>query len=361
MFAPAGVEMQTWSALVLLLLFVVVFSLSQPYEQTYLNRLERSALSINVITLLCGLGLFTNDGLDEDAKSQGFALLLTLCIVGLNAMFVVNVGRTFVEHSTYCIVIKKWRRKQKNAETTTTPAVVVVPKHLYVLKMQSQVRASVLMQRAKADVSESARGKPTNRLRGRVQSQFAHSVVKNASEQAQLKIKQLEKRKKKSLSRLQFRLNQRKSLIPLTTLLTTEPNVAKPIPANVLGAVPPPIVDPNNSEVVSELKRTKYKASLVTALKSKEHAIIEERSDPTTGRVYYVDKVTGHSTWTDPRRVDTTDLTTTASTITTTTPTNDNMKLTTTTVWIEQMDPSSGRVYYANKVTGETSWTKPIN
>ena len=56
-FGPFGTSMQTWAALVLLLLFVVIFSLSEPYEHAWLNKLERSALSINVLTLLSGLGL----------------------------------------------------------------------------------------------------------------------------------------------------------------------------------------------------------------------------------------------------------------------------------------------------------------
>ena len=71
LFAPAGVMMQTWAALCLLLLFLAVFLLSQPYDDTYLNRLERSALSINVITLLLGLGLFTNSVAGDDAHSTG--------------------------------------------------------------------------------------------------------------------------------------------------------------------------------------------------------------------------------------------------------------------------------------------------
>ena len=52
-FAPAGVMMQTWAALVLLLLFFVVFLLSQPYSERYLVR--KSCLDVVVcgIVLLC--------------------------------------------------------------------------------------------------------------------------------------------------------------------------------------------------------------------------------------------------------------------------------------------------------------------
>merc|ERR1719272_447388 len=98
LFAPAGVMMQTWGALALLLSFLVVFSLSQPYQQDYLNNLEHGALSISVVTLLCGLGLFTNEQSDEDAKSETFAVFLTVAIVFLNVMFILNVIKTFSLH-----------------------------------------------------------------------------------------------------------------------------------------------------------------------------------------------------------------------------------------------------------------------
>ena len=201
--------MQTWSALVLLLLFVVIFSLSQPYEETYLNHLERGALSINVITLLCGLGLFTNDSVGEDAKSPGFALFLTLSIVGLNAMFVLNVGWVFFQHSMYCTVCKRWRRK--------VSAVVVVPQvsisqerrsdaHLYaIMKMRMGVQLH-----AKANAKEKRRHKGRGGLKRKDTAAVVNLVVKNASEQAQLKMKQLEGRKRSSMSRLKSRLEKRK-------------------------------------------------------------------------------------------------------------------------------------------------------
>jgi len=72
--APAGVMMQTWCALVFLLCFLAVFLVSKPYEQEFLNNLERSALTISIVTLLCGLGLFTNKKAGKDAESKGFAV-----------------------------------------------------------------------------------------------------------------------------------------------------------------------------------------------------------------------------------------------------------------------------------------------
>jgi hypothetical protein len=46
LFAPAGVMMQTWAALVLLLIFLAIFLLAQPYDEPYLNSLERSVREI---------------------------------------------------------------------------------------------------------------------------------------------------------------------------------------------------------------------------------------------------------------------------------------------------------------------------
>jgi hypothetical protein len=118
-FAPAGVMMQTWAALVLLLLFVVVFSLSQPYEEAYLNNLEGCALSINILTLLFGLGLFTNDQASEDAQNATFATIITICIVIFNLLFVVDVARTLGEHSQYCAVCSKSKRSSQVTQVET--------------------------------------------------------------------------------------------------------------------------------------------------------------------------------------------------------------------------------------------------
>jgi hypothetical protein len=115
-FAPSGVMMQTWAALVLLLLFLVVFSLSQPYESAFLNRLERAALSINVLTLLSGLGLFTNANAGVDAKSDELALFLTIFIMSANIFFVLNVLWTFSEYTTYLPCLKVCRRKRHDVE-----------------------------------------------------------------------------------------------------------------------------------------------------------------------------------------------------------------------------------------------------
>ena len=144
LFAPLGVMMQTWAALVLLLVFLIVFSISQPYEQVYLNNLERSALSISVVTLLAGLGLFTNEESDEDAKSETFAVFLTVAIVFLNVMFILNVIKTFSLHSQYLSFCKRFQKKQE--ETMPLPTVVAprTDKHIYAMfKLRHKISATI--------------------------------------------------------------------------------------------------------------------------------------------------------------------------------------------------------------------------
>jgi hypothetical protein len=73
-----------------------------------------------------------------------------------------------------------------------------------------------------------------------------------------------------------------------------------------------------------------------------------EMRDPETGKVYYHNKVTGKSVWSKPEGFD------------------EAMELsnmsdeTRTTFWIEVQD-SKGRVYYYDLLTRETRWDRPAN
>jgi len=150
--APAGVMMQTWAALVFLLFFLVVFSVSQPYEQEYLNNLERGALSISIITLLCGLGLFTNDQAGEDARSEGFAIFLTFVIMVSNVLFVISVLYTFLKHTTYISCLKQFQDNDTEENTETkdkkqgshrSVAIVPINKSISFVLKQYQLRQDV--------------------------------------------------------------------------------------------------------------------------------------------------------------------------------------------------------------------------
>ena len=85
------------------------------------------ALSINILTLLLGLGLFTNDHSGEDAQSssEGLGTFITVCILFSNAMFLMSVAYTLVKYSELCAACKNKNRGVK--KTAISLAVVVVP------------------------------------------------------------------------------------------------------------------------------------------------------------------------------------------------------------------------------------------
>ena len=87
LFAPLGVAMQTWVALLLLMSFIVVFASAKPYAQSFLNQLERQALVVDVLTLFFGIALFNNATNDVDQQSPGFAMTLSVLIVVMNTVF----------------------------------------------------------------------------------------------------------------------------------------------------------------------------------------------------------------------------------------------------------------------------------
>jgi hypothetical protein len=201
LFAPAGIMMQTWSALVLLLFYVVVFSLSQPYEEPYLNHLERAALSINVLTLLLGLGLFTNENAGRDGKSEAFGTFLTVCILVLNVYFMLQVCWTLTQHSQYCHVCKK-KKTQAAATVVIRPksgprrVQSVIRKHQPTIKgsLKYNAKVAVLLNRAKANADNHLESRAV-RLKARKLNQMKSRA--RLSDRLKQRGKKLDKKKKK--------------------------------------------------------------------------------------------------------------------------------------------------------------------
>jgi len=78
----------------------------------------------------------------------------------------------------------------------------------------------------------------------------------------------------------------------------------------------------------------------------------QERVDQNSGRVYYVNHTTKETTWTRP---------TVAPPITPPSPHTPTASLILPPHWEERVDRNSGKVYYVNHATKETSWMRPQN
>ena len=75
--------------------------------------------------------------------------------------------------------------------------------------------------------------------------------------------------------------------------------------------------------------------------------------DPSSGRTYYANEITGESTWDRPETT-----TTTVAPSPSPSPSPDtNSDL--PSGWAAYVDPGSGRTYYSNQSTGESTWDKP--
>jgi len=73
----------------------------------------------------------------------------------------------------------------------------------------------------------------------------------------------------------------------------------------------------------------------------------KEHVDPSSGKTYYYNERTGESSWTNPVPAQAA------------IPLGDATQPAKTEEWTAHVDPASGNTYYYNATTGATSWTKP--
>jgi len=75
--------------------------------------------------------------------------------------------------------------------------------------------------------------------------------------------------------------------------------------------------------------------------------------DPTSGKTFYVNESTGETTWQVPFGFGTSSATTTASAA--------PAAAAAASPWISEVDPASGDTFYVNESTGVTTWQKPVD
>ena len=75
--------------------------------------------------------------------------------------------------------------------------------------------------------------------------------------------------------------------------------------------------------------------------------------DPTSGKTFYVNESTGETTWQVPFGFGTSSATTTASAAA--------AAAAAASPWISEIDPASGDTFYVNESTGVTTWQKPLD
>ena len=91
--------------------FLAVFAASRPYEEQWLNVRERLARVVDGATLFMGLALFLNATNRTDARSNALAVVVSLCIVGMNVWFVVRVVRVLRAPSSYRVAAGRCVRR----------------------------------------------------------------------------------------------------------------------------------------------------------------------------------------------------------------------------------------------------------
>lgn len=83
------------------------------------------------------------------------------------------------------------------------------------------------------------------------------------------------------------------------------------------------------------------------------------KTDSTSGKTYYVNRLTKETSWTRPTAPTAKAATPTAESGTAPSSPTPPVVSSASSPWVEKIDPASGKTYYVNRVTKETSWTKP--
>ena len=98
----SGTPVQSWGALLVLLVSVAVFAVARPYKEEYLNVLEATSLSVNIFTLMFGMGMYNgafvavqlnqaSDTMGESTTETTESIVLSILILGINVIWIAKV------------------------------------------------------------------------------------------------------------------------------------------------------------------------------------------------------------------------------------------------------------------------------
>ena len=183
------------------------------------------ALSINVVTLLLGIGLFTNE--NSDQKSESFAVCITVCILLFNVLFMLDVIRTLFIHSQYCKCCHDWDDMDlfsTNDTDITEDEVgntVIVPveshAHIYAaIRLQNNVRDAI-NKRLNEDKTNTTQKNSFSRIKS-VRTRRVETIQRNSTQNRNSYVEKIKKRQSIHRDSLHQKVEARKKAKQLNAM-----------------------------------------------------------------------------------------------------------------------------------------------
>jgi hypothetical protein len=183
------------------------------------------ALSINVVTLLLGIGLFTNE--NSDQKSESFAVCITVCILLFNVLFMLDVIRTLFIHSQYCKCCHDWDDMDLFSTNDTdiiedeVGNTVIVPveshAHIYAaIRLQNNVR-DALNKRLNEDKTNTTQKNSFSRIKS-VRTRRVETIQRNSTQNRNSYVEKIKKRQSIHRDSLHQKVEARKKAKQLNAM-----------------------------------------------------------------------------------------------------------------------------------------------
>ena len=183
------------------------------------------ALSINVVTLLLGIGLFTNE--NSDQKSESFAVCITVCILLFNVLFMLDVIRTLFIHSQYCKCCHDWDDMDLFSTNDTdiiedeVGNTVIVPveshAHIYAaIRLQNNVRDAI-NKRLNEDKTNTTQKNSFSRIKS-VRTRTVETIQRNSTQNRNSYVEKIKKRQSIHRDSLHQKVEARKKAKQLNAM-----------------------------------------------------------------------------------------------------------------------------------------------